>query len=394
MVQSTDKLEQIHIGKKGAAPIAAPGWTGKSADHVKLVDCDVHQAFREPEDLLPYLPKFYQEHLLDQGLHLPDPGYANMPYRRYRSDLKDPELKAREFNYSLEFTQKELLDRWNIDFALLTGPPPLYACAGLPDPDWAAALCTAFNDWTIEHWLDKDPRVVNAILVAPNDPALAVKEIHRLAPRKDTVAVLMPMLTPQLYGKRVYHPIWEACAEHDLPVVSHIVGDSPGSTPTPAGFPSYYTEYRMIRPSLASAQAASLIAEGVFEKFPNLKFAMIEVQQMWAAPLMWHMDADWKAIGDQTPWLKRLPSEYFREHIRIGTQPMHEPPKTEQVYQLLEMLHADETLVFCSDFPHWDWNDPVTVLPKLDEHTHRRIFAENALDLLRITDDMIEAVVA
>ena len=93
MAQTTDKLEQIHIGKKGAAPIAAPGWTAKSKDRVKLVDCDVHQAFREPEDLLPYLPKFYQEHLLDQGLHLPDPGYANMPYRRYRSDLKDPELK-------------------------------------------------------------------------------------------------------------------------------------------------------------------------------------------------------------------------------------------------------------------------------------------------------------
>ncbi|MCY4070748.1 MAG: hypothetical protein OXG60_05585, partial [Chloroflexi bacterium] len=64
MVQQIDKLEQIHIGKKGATPIAAPGWTGKAADHVKLVDCDVHQTFCEPEDLLPYLPKFYQEHLL------------------------------------------------------------------------------------------------------------------------------------------------------------------------------------------------------------------------------------------------------------------------------------------------------------------------------------------
>ena len=123
--------------------------------------------------------------------------------------------------------------------------------------------------WTIEHWLDKDPRVVNAILVAPNDPALAVKEIHRLAHRKDTVAV-MPMQTPQLFGKRMYHPIWEACAEHDLPVVSHIGGLSPGSTPTPVGFPSYYMESRMTRPSVASAQAASPIAK----------------TQMWAAVMM------------------------------------------------------------------------------------------------------------
>ena len=130
MAQTLDKLEQIHINRKGSAPIAAPGWTARQAEGVKLVDCDIHHSFRQPEDLLPYLPKFYQEHLLDQGLHLPGSGYANSPYRRTRPDLKDPELKDREFNYSLEFTQKELLDRWNIDIALLTGPPTFYALRG------------------------------------------------------------------------------------------------------------------------------------------------------------------------------------------------------------------------------------------------------------------------
>ena len=140
----------------------------------------------------------------------------------------------------------------------------------------------------------------------------------------------------------------------------------------------------MSRPYVASSHATSLICEGVFEKFPNLKFALIEVQQMWAVPVMWHLDTDWKALRDQTPWLKRLPSEYFREHIRIGSQPMHEPEKPEQMYQMLEMLHADETLIFCSDFPHFDWNDPVTVFPKLPEDLHNRIFAQNALDILRL----------
>ena len=140
----------------------------------------------------------------------------------------------------------------------------------------------------------------------------------------------------------------------------------------------------MARPQMPSTHAASLICEGVFEKFPNLKFAFIEVQQLWAVSVMWHMDADWKAIGDQTPWLKRRPSEYFRDHIRIGTQPMHEPERTEQMYQMLEMLHGDETLIYCSDFPHFDWNDPVTVFPKLSGNMHQRIFAANALEMLRI----------
>ena len=107
----------------------------------------------------------------------------------------------------------------------------------------------------------------------------------------------------------------------------------------------------MSRPYVASTHAASLICEGVFEKYPNLMFALTEAQQLWAVAVMWHMDSDWKAIRDQTPWLKRLPSEYFRQHIRVGSQPMHEAESTEQLYQFLEMMHADETLVYCSDFP-------------------------------------------
>ena len=371
---------------RGTILDAAPHPTVRSREAVGIVDCDVHHNFRRPEELLPYLPKFYREHLLDQGLHLPYDGYANIPFRRTRPDLKDPKLKERDFNFSLGFLQRKYLDPWKIDYALLTGPPPFYGYSGLPDPDWAAALCRAFNDWTIEHWLGRDRRIVNAILVSPSDPIQAVEEINRLADRRDTVAVLVPMSSQMPFGNRFYHPIWEACEEHQLAVVSHIGGGGGAarSTPTPAGFPTYYMESRMSRPYLASSQAASLICEGVFEKFPTLKFALIEVQQFWAVPLMWHMDADWKSLRDQTPWLKRLPSEYFREHIRVGSQPMHEPERLEQMHQMLEMLHADETLIFCSDFPHFDWNDPATTFPKLTEHMHHQIFAGNALDMLRL----------
>ena len=373
--------------KLGATPIMAPGWTAEKTDRVKLVDCDVHHSFESMDQLLPYLSKYWQEHYHDQGLHYPGPGYANTPYRKTRTDLKAPELKDREFNYTLEFTQEHLLDQWNIDYALLTGPPTFYGYSGVPDVDWGNALCRAFNDYTVEHWLGKDPRVINSILINPSDPAGAVAEINRLAHRKDTAAVMAPMGTSMPFGNRYYHPIWEACAEHDLPVVSHIGGGSgvTRNVPTPVGFPSYYMESRMTRPHIAATHAASLICEGVFEKFSNLKFAMIEVQQFWAVSVMWHMDSDWKSIGYQTPWVKKPPSEYFREHIRIGTQPMHEPETTEQMYQMLEMLHADETFVFCTDFPHFDWNDPVTVFPKLNEHIHQRIFADNAMDLLRVS---------
>ena len=135
------------------------------------------------------------------------------------------------------------------------------------------------------------------------------------------------------------------------------------------------------RAERAMAHAVSFIAEGVFEKFPGLKVLFDECDQFWAVGLMWHMDADWKSLRDQTPWLKKLPSEYFRGHIRVGTQPMLEPETNEQFWMMLEALHADETLVYSSDWPHWDWDDPASTFPKLPEQLHRRVFAENAREL-------------
>jgi predicted TIM-barrel fold metal-dependent hydrolase len=188
------------------------------------------------------------------------------------------------------------------------------------------------------------------------------------------------------YGNRFYHPIWEACERHGLVVGIHPGNEGAGMAgpPTGVGYPTYYIETRMARPQMAMAHAVSFIAEGVFEKFPSLKVLIDECDQFWAVGLMWHMDADWKSLRDQTPWLKRLPSEYFREHIRVGTQPMLEPESNEQFWMMLDALHAEETLVYSSDWPHWDWDDPASTFPKLPEQLHRRVFSENARELFRL----------
>ena len=55
------------MSQVGAAPITAPGWTAKAKNGIAVVDCDVHHNFRNPEQLLPYLSTFYQEHFRDGG---------------------------------------------------------------------------------------------------------------------------------------------------------------------------------------------------------------------------------------------------------------------------------------------------------------------------------------
>ena len=374
----------------GARPVTAPGWTEQPRLGVAIIDCDVHQTVSKNEDLIPYLPRAYREQETDQGFLFPGTGYFNVPKRACRTDLAEgcdanmaqtSVLKVSEY----QLLRDQHLDLWNVDYAILTGGN-MYAASVIPDPDYAAALCRAFNDWTLENWIARDKRLKMTMAIATSDPRLAVQEIERLADNPAVVAVQLPTGARLPYGNRFYHPIWEACERHRLAVQVHPGAEGAGQAgpPTGVGYPTYYLETRLARPQMAMAHCVSLICEGVFERFPGLKFAFVEVDQFWVPGLMWHLDADWKSLREQTPWVRDLPSEYFRQHIRIGSQPLEEPERPEHLLALLEGMHAEETLIYCSDWPHWDWDDPATTFPRLPESLHRRIFSENARELYRL----------
>ena len=189
------------------------------------------------------------------------------------------------------------LDVYDIDYAVLTGGP--YAAAVHTNPDYASAYCSAFNDWTKDHWLSADPRFRASIHICPVDPQLAVKEIDRLGPDPAFVQVMMPAGARMPFGNRHYHPIYEACERHGLPVSVHFGGEGAGlaAPPTAAGYPTYYLEMRMARPQIAQAHVTSLVVEGVFEKFPDLHFIFVEMDTFWLPGLMWHLDLDWRCVA-------------------------------------------------------------------------------------------------
>ena len=346
-----------------------------------LIDCDVHHSLREPKELFPYLPRHYVEYIKDFGDMMPKLGYTNMPGGGARNDLwADLEGDANPATLP-EIAVEKHLDRYDIDVAVLTGGP--YAAAVHPDPDYAAAYCRAFNEWTAATWLQVDDRFRASIHIAPVDPKLAAEEIDRLGPDPRFVQVMMPGGAHHPYGNRFYHPIYEACERHGLPVCCHFGSEGAGvaAPPTSAGFPTYYLEMRMARPQTAMAHTVSLVCEGIFERFPGLKFVIIEQCVFWVPGLLWHLDADWKALRDYTPWVKRLPSEYVRSHIRFGTQPMPQPPSDADLETFLKWCHADEILIYASDYPHWDWDEPDGILNGFDPELRSRILGETAREL-------------
>jgi len=123
--------------------------------------------------------------------------------------------------------------------------------------------------------------------------------------------------------------------------------------------------------------------EGVFERYPELKIVLIEAGFAWIPSLGWRLDQNWKRMKDEVPHLRRAPSEYLREHFWLSTQPMEEAEEPDHVLDVMAWIGWDKIL-FASDYPHWDFDDPFVALPPgLSEERRNKIYSGNAKALYR-----------
>ena len=344
-----------------------------------VIDCDIHNAPRSPNALLKYLPSRWRRHHESIGKR----GYLGSSYPRAlpnaaRTDSWPP--SGAPAGSDLDFLRTQLLDEWEIEIGVLN---PLQGAGTQVNREYGAVLASALNDWQAEVWLDPEPRLRGSITVMYEEGDLAAAEIQRMAQHPGFVQVLLVVRTQELLGHRKYYPMYEAAVEHNLPIGIHF-GGAGGGPITGAGWPSHYYEDHCGMAQAFQPQVASLVLDGVFERFPTLKIVLIEGGFAWLPPLMWRLDKSWQRMGAEVPALTRPPSDYIREHIWLTTQPMEEPPQGRYFRQLLNQLDMNDHLLFATDYPHWDFDAPDRAIPvKLEAALERQIMAGNARALYR-----------
>jgi predicted TIM-barrel fold metal-dependent hydrolase len=360
---------------------AAPRTSARS--RLKIIDCDIHPSLHSRDDLNPFLEKRWQEHLQTYGGHIRNPFTSTTPYPRIaplisRRDAWPP--TGGPPGSSLPFMQKQHLDPYDVEFGLLQVLD--LSIASQVNLEFGAALQRAINEWQYEFFSRPDPRLKPSIIVNQDDAVSAVAEIERCAALGRHVQVNVSPRANEPLGRRKYWPIYEAAEAADLPLGIH-VGGYGGHVPTGSGWPSYYNEEHHSNAQTVAAQLTSLVIEGVPERFPRLKFVFIEGGFGWVPAITWRMDKHFERFRSEVPHLKRKPSEYVREHFWFTTQPMEEPDNAQHLRNVIEWIGI-ERLLFSSDYPHWDFDDPrYAFRTPLSEAERRKIFNGNARAVYR-----------
>jgi uncharacterized protein len=362
------------LNRSGVQPAAA--------SKVGIADCDVHPRPAGAgiggvsKSLYPYLSKRWQEHVESFGVTYRQPWEKGSAYIKGQPQAcrRDAWPPGGMPGSDLAFMQQQHLDPNNVVLGILN---PLTSGQGAQNPELSAAMTHATNEWQVAEWTSRDPRLRASVVIPYEDTVASVKEIELRAGDPNFAQVMFLSRTAEPLGQRRYWPIFEAAAAAGLPIGVHAFGYG-GWPITSSGWGSFYLEEMVGHAQAQQALLISLIFEGVFERLPNLKVVLIEAGLAWGASLAWRMDRQWAKLRRETPHLKMLPSEYLRRNVWFTTQPIEEPEPREHLAEAIDWLGWDRVL-FATDYPHWDYDDPSHALPiRMTEAQRRGVFLENA----------------
>ena len=334
------------------------------------IDCDIHPAVPGMDALLPYLGGHWREAVVQRGVHeLNSIAYPQHAPLSARPDWRTGKERP---GSELESVRSQALAPFGTSIAICNC---LYGVHLLFSEDMAAAFAQALNDWIAREWLDREPRLRSSIVVPLQNPEMAVDEIERRAADRRFVQVLVPAMGEVPLGKRAYWPVYAAAERHALPICIH-AGSAYRHPVTSVGWPSYYTEDYAAQAVAFQTQLTSLICEGVFSKFPNLRVVLAESGITWLPAYLWRLTKYWRGLRTEIPWTDVAPIEIVRRNVRFTLQPVDAPPGN-AFARILDHIGCDELLLFSTDYPHWQFDGDAVLPEALPGDLVRKIMIEN-----------------
>lgn len=250
-------------------------------------------------------------------------------------------------------------------------------------PEVAEACAHTYNDWMIEFCQEAPDRLWGQAELCLWDIDGAIRELER-AKKNGLVGSTIWMIPPDdlPFTSDHYDRFWAASEEMEMPVSMHIN----------VGFGPYGAGRHEVRGLVDSVKMTAgghkkiamdvlteFICSGVFERFPNLKLVLAELEVGWIP--FWLEDMDRRFLKSREhSQFSLIPSEYFaRQVYATFTQ--------DKAGGYLLGAYCQDNFLWSNDYPHpgciWPYSDAVIekTLGHLDDATRAKVLRENTAKL-------------
>jgi len=260
------------------------------------------------------------------------------------------------------------------------------------------ALCYAAADAhnrMMADFCSIDRRLLGTAYIPLEDVGRA-KASARLAIDLGLKGLMIPSRPPQHHSPThiAFDPVWRMAEEAGIPILFHVGGEEklapayfenglPRVKDFHGGEENFTSVSYMTIPMSVMQTLAAFIFDGVLDRFPNLKFGVIELGASWLPGWMKNLDGAAMAFAKNEERLQRLstkPSEIVKRQVRVTPYP-HEDAGW------IIQNGGEDIALFSSDFPHVEGGR--NPLKRFDESlrpvtdTQRaKFYAENFIDLM------------
>jgi predicted TIM-barrel fold metal-dependent hydrolase len=263
------------------------------------------------------------------------------------------------------------------------------------DLDYAYGVARAHNRGMAE-FCAVDPRLLSTLYVplVDFDRAAAMAD-EAIAMGAGALLVASGCPKGHSPSHRSLDPVWAKAQEAGIPVVFHVGGTDDlidpsyflNGLPIPPDFHGGEENFRSVDymgiPGPPAQTLATMIFDGVLERFPDLRIGVIEQGAIWVPSWMRQMESAFDAFHRHEERLQALsmrPSDYVRRQVRFTPYP------TEDVGWIIEQA-GPEVALFSSDYPHVEggrkpYERFEASLGDASDAVRRAFYCDNFLDLM------------
>jgi predicted TIM-barrel fold metal-dependent hydrolase len=273
----------------------------------------------------------------------------------------------------------------------------------------ARAASRRYNDYGLDWQRKTGGRVLVAMQINMSDVTWAIEETKRVIKAGAKVVTLPSAQAPAGVSPahEIWDPFWALLEEANVPATLHLgtgglmankkpdalAADGDVMLPDrawgnaaslkgapadrPGGEEAISPYFMLVAHTSAEIYLTTMIMGSVFERFPRLRFGIIELGASWIGPAVERMDLWAEFMGKVGRKYKLKPSEYVSRNVRVT------PFWNENLPKMIERYGMEDAYIFSTDYPHLEGSrDPLGKFSKwlkqLPTNYAQKFFVDNA----------------